>query len=135
MVTIKVLDTDESIIDTFDTPVDSQASYDQEPNGLWYFDFEIDTSKYSLLTDTKYMLEATYDNKTKEKRFFVYPTLEQSIIDAGNAQADRDEMAMMEQPIPDWVRNIFVFYANGEISDQDLLNALQYLIDIKVLTI
>jgi len=37
--------------------------------------------------------------------------------------------------IPDWVRNIFIWYGEGQIGEEDLLNALQYLIDSKIITV
>jgi len=37
--------------------------------------------------------------------------------------------------IPDWVRNIFIWYGEGQIGEEDLLNALQYLIDIQIITV
>jgi len=37
--------------------------------------------------------------------------------------------------IPDWVRNIFIWYGEGQIGEEDLLNALQYLIDSKILIV
>jgi len=35
--------------------------------------------------------------------------------------------------IPDWVRNIFIWYAEDRISEQELLDAIQFLIDIEIL--
>ena len=34
-----------------------------------------------------------------------------------------------ESQIPDWIRNIFVWYAEGTITETDLLSALEYLIN------
>ena len=31
------------------------------------------------------------------------------------------------QKVPDWVRNIFIWYANEQISESDLLNAIEFL--------
>jgi len=99
------------------------------------FDFEIDTNNYDLLTDTRYHIEVIYEDKTDLIELVVYPTLEQSIIDSSIAKAERENAEMLTEPIPEWIRNIFVFYANNEISDQDLINALQYLIDMKILQV
>ena len=38
-----------------------------------------------------------------------------------------------KQKIPDWVRNIFIWYAEEQISEDELLNAIQFLIDIGIL--
>ena len=38
-----------------------------------------------------------------------------------------------KQKVPDWVRNIFIWYAEEQISEDELLNAIQFLIDIGIL--
>ena len=40
-----------------------------------------------------------------------------------------------ESKIPEWVRNIFVWYAQDEISEKELLNAIQFLINEKIILI
>ena len=40
-----------------------------------------------------------------------------------------------ESKIPDWVRNIFVWYAEDSISENELLQALQYLIKEKIIQV
>ena len=40
-----------------------------------------------------------------------------------------------ESKIPDWVRNIFVWYAEDSISEKELLQALQYLIKEKIIQV
>jgi len=43
--------------------------------------------------------------------------------------------AQQDSSIPEWVRNIFIWYGEGQIGEKDLLNALQYLIDIQIITV
>jgi len=50
---------------------------------------------------------------TQEKRWYLTPFLLE------------DEIA---QIIPEWVRNIFLWYGQGQIGENDLINAIQYLI-------
>ena len=135
VVNVVLHDMDGNIIHTMDVDVDSQMVLFEDEEKTWNFDFIIDTSKYDLLTDTPYIVEATYEDKINNFELVVYPTLEQSIIDAGVAKVERENAQMITAPIPEWVRNIFVFYANNEISDSDLINALQYLIDVKILKV
>ena len=45
------------------------------------------------------------------------------------AQSDDAEM------IPDWVRTVFVFYAEGGITDKELIGALQYLIQQGIIAV
>ena len=40
-----------------------------------------------------------------------------------------------ESKMPEWVRNIFVWYAQNEISEKELLNALQFLINEKIIIV
>lgn len=40
-----------------------------------------------------------------------------------------------EKKIPDWVRNIFLWYGQGDISESELLQTIQYLIKNKILTV
>ncbi len=42
--------------------------------------------------------------------------------------------AQTEQ-IPSWIKNIFVFYADEQISESDLLNAIEYLVDIGIIPV
>jgi len=37
--------------------------------------------------------------------------------------------------IPEWIRNIFILYAEGSISDQELINAITFLIEQKIIEI
>ena len=135
LVQINLLDVNGGVIDTFEVKVDSDMTLFEDVEETWKFDFEIDTNNYDLLTDTRYHIEVIYEDKTDLIELVVYPTLEQSIIDSSIAKAERENAEMLTEPIPEWIRNIFVFYANNEISDQDLINALQYLIDMKILQV
>ena len=40
-----------------------------------------------------------------------------------------------ESKIPDWVRNVFVWYAEDTISEKELLQALQFLINEKIIIV
>ena len=97
------------------------------------FEFEIDTSKYDLLTDVRYRVQAIYEDKTEETELVMEPSLEQSIIDAGNARSD--SMMTQESEIPEWVRNVFKFWVDKQISDQELISAIEYLIEIKIINV
>ena len=133
---IKLLDSEGIVLDNFTTPIDSAPIIDPDGGSdKWAFSFEIDTSKYDLMTDVEYTVQASYLHMVEEKTLTVYPTLEKSIVDAGIAKAERDNIQALAQPIPDWVKNIFVFYANDEISDSELISAIQYLIDVNILKV
>jgi len=40
-----------------------------------------------------------------------------------------------ESSLPEWVKNIFVWYGEGQISEDELLNAIQYLIEIQIISV
>jgi len=40
-----------------------------------------------------------------------------------------------ESQIPDWVRNIFIWYGQGQISEDEVLNAIKFLIENSILQI
>ena len=40
-----------------------------------------------------------------------------------------------EQKIPDWVRNIFVWYGQGQISEDDVLSAITFLVENQIIQI
>jgi len=61
------------------------------------------------------------------------------------AQIQSEEKSIVEEEpdsiieeatkIPDWIRNIFVLYADGSISDEELINAITFLIEQKIIEI
>lgn len=38
-----------------------------------------------------------------------------------------------EQTLPDWVKNIFVWYGKGQISEDEVLNAIKFLVENKII--
>lgn len=51
--------------------------------------------------------------------------------EAENMDEQIEEELVIEdaQKIPDWVKNIFILYANGDITENELISALSFLID------
>jgi len=45
-----------------------------------------------------------------------------------NGQTFVEEIQISEQKIPEWVRNIFVWYAQDQVSEDELLNAIKFLV-------
>ena len=41
----------------------------------------------------------------------------------------------LSEPIPEWVRGIFVFWADGKISDDDLKNAIKFLVTSDIIVL
>ena len=50
-------------------------------------------------------------------------------------EGSTDDSLVEESQIPDWVRNIFVWYADGTITETDLLSALEFLINQSIIDV
>ena len=77
--------------------------------------------------DPQYYIDR-YNNEPSYKKWFHdnYP------------QYDSIEQAVgleLTQKIPDWVKNIFGWYAQDQIGEEELLNAIKYLINEKILVV
>ena len=42
-------------------------------------------------------------------------------------------VAVVTDKIPDWVENLFVWYEQEQVSEEELVNAIMYLINEKIL--
>ena len=93
VVTIKLFDPDGSILDTIAAPVSSEKILFEGVDDAWQFNFDIDTSDYDLMTDTTYVLTATFEDVNDKARLVVYPTPEQSRQNVADALADRGSNA------------------------------------------
>lgn len=45
------------------------------------------------------------------------------------------ELIPTVKPIPQWVKGVFAFYINGQINDTELLDAIKFLIEQKILVV
>jgi len=82
------------------------------------FTYAVDAVGSQWQNDGTYLVRASYTSANKvETTFELFFTESQT------------------SKIPDWVRNIFIWYGEGQIGEEDLLNALQYLIDSKIITV
>jgi peptidoglycan/xylan/chitin deacetylase (PgdA/CDA1 family) len=59
----------------------------------------------------------------------------QTQIDHPSLQLDVVPSDHSIQKIPEWVRNIFVWYADDQVSEDELLNAIKYLINEKIINL
>ena len=77
--------------------------------------------------DPQYYVDR-YNNEPKYKEWF----------DENYPQYDSIEQAVgleLTEKIPSWVKNIFGWYAADEVSEEELLNAIKYLINEKILIV
>jgi len=59
----------------------------------------------------------------------------QTQIDPPSLELDAGPSDQSTQKIPEWVRNIFIWYAEDQVSEDELLNAIQYLVQQEVITL
>jgi len=58
---------------------------------------------------------------------------QQTQIDPTSLELDAEPSDESSQKIPEWVRNIFVWYAENQVSEDELLNAIKYLINEEII--
>ena len=59
----------------------------------------------------------------------------EEIIETTESNEENIEFVEDDSQIPDWVRNIFIWYAEGTITETDLLSALEYLINQEIIDV
>ena len=50
-----------------------------------------------------------------------------------NGEIYLEEIDLLEPKIPEWVRNIFIWYAQNQVSEEELLNAIKYLLQQEII--
>ncbi len=77
-----------------------------------------------VITDSEYLLilENWIGNKSEPTSV---GTNDQSTI------IQRNELASSK--LPEWIRNVFVWYADGKVSENELLNSIKYLVQEKII--
>ncbi|MDE1816572.1 MAG: hypothetical protein KGI11_08445 [Thaumarchaeota archaeon] len=79
-----------------------------------------------------YSVSATYANTPIGALTFTVKQISLSnnsnLINSQIAQTSVQPITSTTSKIPSWVKHIFIFYGQGEISDDDLIGAIQYLV-------
>ena len=60
------------------------------------------------------------------------------VIELTNEEESEEELELeevIESKIPDWIHDIFVWYAEGTISEDDLLSALKFLVESDIIVL
>ena len=128
IVQIRILDPDGNVMSTGESIVDSETSLFEGVQEVWKFEYVIDTSN-ELEEYVRYILEATYDDKKSEHSFTFYPPLEEQVLAAS------PKPQPITNEIPDWVREVFSFWVEKQISDAELISAIEYLIEIGMIQV
>ena len=92
----------------------------------------IGTSEYIIDKKTGLLLESNTIIKMPDKTGTISTKLiDTNIIEESNLILDKSqpqEIVKSIQKIPDWVKNIFGWYANDQVSEDEMISALQFLI-------
>jgi len=97
------------------------TNVEPEPKGLGIASF-VDKSKDPQSYIDRYNSEPAY-KKWFNENYPQYASIEQAVG------------LELTQKIPDWVKNIFGWYAADQVSEDELLNAIKYLINEKILLV
>jgi len=142
-VQIRILDPDGNVIHTGESPVDSEMFLLEGVEEIWKFEYVVDTNE--MKGKIQYTLEAQYDDKVDSYTFSFYMTPEESVIRSGQALKDGKLIINSDEPqpeitesvkdIPSWVKEIAIAWGNGQITDEEFRNAIQYLISVGILQV
>ncbi len=101
-------------------------------NELWAtkIAYVVDENIENVVGDYKIQIFTEFGTATAKSRFSV---VESAKVEAQNLT--EDQSTELESKIPNWVRDIFIWYGQGTISEGELINALQFLIKEGILKI
>jgi len=107
-----------------------------EPQPTCDYPSFIDTSKSLQYYLDRYHNEPAY-NDWFHSNYPQYNSLEEALCLDEYVQQVTDWPVQIEEPVPEklpeWVRNLFIWYAEKRISEAELLDAIQFLIDQGIL--
>jgi len=124
---------------------DSVVAYDSLENALSYLVREGNLSLEPIVTETpepKGLGIASFVEKSKDPQSYIdrynNEPAYKKWFDENYPEYDSIEQAVgleLTQKIPDWVKNIFGWYAADHVSEDELLEAIKYLINEKILIV
>ena len=102
---------------------------------VWKASFEFDTSSDKLSAKTTYYIKAVFDDKNDATGIFAFsPQIPEQVVEDIEVMTESKSKSEPKE-IPSWVKDIFVFYAEDQINDKTLLNAIEYLLSVGIITI
>lgn len=96
----------------------------------WKTTFEFDTNSDYIVANTTYYVKVSFDDEHDITGIFAFePPVTNEVI------SDEDLVNSGQPPreIPKWIKGIFSLYSSGQIDDDTLLNAIEYLIQIGII--
>ena len=108
---------------------------DRSPFGdkVWKTSFEFDTASENLTPETTYYFKVDFEDQNGITSIFAFTPLitEEEIEEEQSIK----ESVLPVREIPSWVKDVFVFYANGQIDDETLLNAIEFLVSEQIIRV
>jgi len=101
----------------------------------WFTEYTRDTTDPVFNSDTVYDVVISYDNVSVNDNFMFNPPPADQAVASGQQFAQMEQLQTQTKPIPEWVDNIFIMYAEKQISQNELILALQYLIKVGILKV
>ncbi|MEJ2260759.1 MAG: PQQ-dependent sugar dehydrogenase [Nitrosopumilaceae archaeon] len=133
-------------------------------NNIALFDKKLFSGEFGRLRDVKtgpdgylYVLTSNQDGRgplkiNDDKILRIMPIIDihnfEDCVNAGNPVMESnprqcragdqnfvEEIKVSQQKIPEWVRNIFVWYGQEKVSEEELLNAIKFLVQQKIINL
>lgn len=102
---------------------------------VWFTEYVRDTTDPAFTANTSYDVIFSYDDVSIKDRFSFNPPPAEQAIASGEAFAKMEEMKIQPKEIPEWIKDVFGMYYLGEINDETLINAIQYLIKVDIIRV
>lgn len=100
---------------------------------VWKASFEFDTVSTNLTPETIYYLRGDFEDKNGITSIFAFTqTVTEKMIEQ---EESIKESILPAREIPSWIRDVFVFYAEWQIDDETLLNAIEFLVSEQIIKI
>lgn len=106
------------------------------PNDMWGTDIAYLVEESDLgdepIGEYQMVLETEYDSHTSSQTFTI---VKESLSELENLTASNDETEESEQSIPEWVREVFVWYGEKQITEDQLIEAIKFLIQEGIIVV
>jgi len=153
-ITITIFETNNpSVVIIEDTvKIDENAEFTNEVSDrLWPFSYEVNTGDSRLYPEIGYTVYASFEDKSTTNRFSFNPTMAQQVItestnpiynntpeqakNADTIESSSNANAVKDTKIPEWIDTVFRAYTEKQITQAELISALQFLIKSGILVV
>lgn len=123
-------------IDTAIIALDSEITPLADGESSWTFNHQIDTTDTLLQSETHYYATVKYGELEQRMSLkFRDPPAQQAVAASQLMEKQEQQESLSVHEIPDWVKEVFAMYSRGDISDSELIAAIQFLISVDIIRI